>query len=928
MSAEITPGQRPQEIDSPRAASPLDPGSEIAYERLRLAVRAANIGLWDWDLATNDVYFSPEWKAQIGYADSEIPNRFEEWQNRVHVEDIAGVLAKFRECLEQRARECSVEFRFRHKQGSYRWIYSHGSLVFNGDGQPIRMLGSHIDFTAQRQVEEELRGRQAELVRALAEKEGAELRRQELERSLALLLSNLPGLVYRCRNDSNWSAEFVSEGARQLTGYAPEDFSRNRISLATITIPEDRDRVWEEVQVAVRAHKSFQLKYRICTAGGEEKWVWEQGAAVYDAAGALVALEGFICDLTEQRQAEIAVARERDFSEAVLRSISGVFYMIDEPGRLLRWNRYLEEVTGRTPAELDRMPAVELFGHGDAELIRTRIREVFLKGEAHAEATLVAKEGRATPFYFTGRRITFDGAPCLIGMGIDVSARVETEERFRLLVENSSDLINILDDAGRICFRSPSAERMLGYQPDELTGRSVAELIHPEDWPRIRDLLGRLRSNPALPVAAEFRCRHRDGSWRILESLGKSIPGKPGERLILVNSRDVTESRRTAEQSRQSQKLEAIGRLSGGVAHDFNNILTVIQGQASLVQSETGLPPAVSEALVEITSAADRAAHLTRQLLTFSRRQTVHMRDIDLNDVVGRTAGMLQRMVGEDVRISVTFASQALVTHADPGMLDQVLLNLAGNARDAMPKGGQLVIQTTASDLDEQAAAQMIGSRPGSFVCLTVTDTGSGIPGEHLSRIFDPFFTTKEVGKGTGLGLATVYGIVQQHLGWITVSSEPARGSTFRIFLPRLMTAAKDEPREVHSLDDFAGKETILLVEDEISVRALVKAVLCRLGYSVLEASSGVAALTVWREHQKDISLLLTDLVMPEGMTGIDLAQRLRIEAPHLKVIFTSGYSAEVAGRDTPLTEGANFVQKPYHPSRLAQTIRRALDRR
>ncbi len=390
--------------------------------------------------------------------------------------------------------------------------------------------------------------------------------------------------------------------------------------------------------------------------------------------------------------------------------------------------------------------------------------------------------------------------------------------------------------------------------------------------------------------------------------------------------RDITEQRKLEGQFRQAQKMEGIGQLAGGAAHDFNNILAVIQMQSDLLKASSGLSAEQSEYAQEIGSTVERATALTRQLLLFSRREVFQPRDLNLSESVANTTKMLRRVLGENVKIQVKLASLAMWIHADAGMMDQVLLNLAVNARDAMPNGGQLVIETSEVELDELAAARRVHARPGSFACLSVSDNGTGIRPEILPKIFEPFFTTKDVGKGTGLGLATVFGIVQQHQGWIDVQSELGKGTTFCVFIPRLAKNGESESLEQKRAGLPGGKETILVVEDEPALRLTVRKTLAQLGYRVLEAPTGVAALEVWKQNMDEIRLLLTDLVMPDRMTGKELAQRILREKPGLKVVYMSGYSADLAGKDFVLTEGSNFLTKPFTSLKLARIIRGRLD--
>ena len=387
-----------------------------------------------------------------------------------------------------------------------------------------------------------------------------------------------------------------------------------------------------------------------------------------------------------------------------------------------------------------------------------------------------------------------------------------------------------------------------------------------------------------------------------------------------------TTQKRLEHQLRQSQKMEAIGQLAGGVAHDFNNLLTVIHGHASLLLAGAALTGPSVRSAQQIAQAADRAAGLTRQLLAFSRRQVMQPRSLDVNEAVCNMTKMLSRILGEDIALQLNYFPQPALVLADAGMMEQVLLNLAVNSRDAMPKGGQLAIRISVQEVDARHLATHTEACAGRFVCLSVMDTGCGIAPENLPRIFEPFFTTKEVGKGTGLGLATVYGIIKQHQGWIQVESEPGKGTTFKVFLPCTGTAAEPAGAESPELSVRGGTETILVVEDEAPVRELVCNLLVAEGYKVLQADSGAKALEVWETSKARVDLLLTDLVMPDRMNGRELAEKLWIERPKLKVIFTSGYSAEVVGADFVLQRGLNYLQKPYPPQKLALSVRDCLD--
>ena len=429
-------------------------------------------------------------------------------------------------------------------------------------------------------------------------------------------------------------------------------------------------------------------------------------------------------------------------------------------------------------------------------------------------------------------------------------------------------------------------------------------------------------------AAKEFALDYSCGSaaeprWFRLTAAPLEEDGSGGAVVMHV---DISERVQLEERLRQSQKMEVLGRLADGVAHDFNNILMVIQGYSSLLLAGENLRPETREALTEIYAAGERAANLTRQLAAFSRKQEMCRQTLEVNAVIGNVAQMLRRLLGEDITLHLDYGTSLPLIQADAGLLEQLLLTLAAHAREAMPKGGQLHLHTARVVIDDEQVRQHRESRPGEFVCLSVRDTGGGSAPEMLPRRFEPCLTTKKPGQGTGLGLATVWGIVQQHEGWVEVASQPGAGTTFNVFIPALphQTAAAPPPRA--PAQPAKGNETILLVEDDATVRGLAVLVLQRCGYRVLEAVSGVEALKVWKRHQPRIELLLTDMVLPDDMTGQELAEKLRADQPGLKVIYSSGYSNDLIDQVFEGKEQIHFLQKPYHPQKLAEAVRQVLD--
>ena len=763
------------------------------------------------------------------------------------------------------------------------------------------------------------------------------LDRKQAEQALASSEARFRSLVQGTSDlilvtDRDGCVEYASPSTRQF-GYT-EDEVLGRSAFEFVH-PEDVDRVAARFRATMTAdNRNEPIEFRLRDGAGGWRLVEGLGIDHHDDP----AVRGVVInvrDIGERKEAEIALRESEERFRALVQHTSDAITLLDADGMLAYASPAVEAIFGVEPQWVigrnafdfihpdDRQHAERAFVNrksapGRSETVRYRMRHA--DGSWRHVETIgnnLLDDPAVGAVVLTTRDITERQATA--------DALRQSEERFRALVQHGSDMITVLDSDGRVFYTSPSAESILGWGEDEYLGQSTFSLLHPDDRERVRQIFADAITRPGSTQAIHSRMQHKNGGYRLLESIATNLLDDPAVRGLVINSRDITERRQLENELLQSQKMEAVGRLAGGIAHDFNNLLTAIGGYTALLLEEHPEDDAIRADLAEIEQAATRGAALVDQLLSFSRRKMLMPTTLDLNEVVESTRGLLSRVIGADVELVTRLARKLDGARADRTQIEQVLLNLAVNARDAMPGGGRLDIETANVTLRPRDVAGHIGAMVGPHVVLSVRDTGMGMDRETQAQVFEPFFTTKEVGEGSGLGLSTAYGIVTQAGGHIAVDSRLGAGATFRVYLPAdTRDVATSTPVE-HDAPPRTGRETILVVEDESAVRSLARDVLTRLGYDVLVASDGRDALKVADRCGRPINLLVSDVVLPH-LRGVEVADRLRARRPGLRVLYISGYTETAIVHDGQLDPGVEFLAKPFRPVDLANRVREVLD--
>jgi two-component system cell cycle sensor histidine kinase/response regulator CckA len=666
-----------------------------------------------------------------------------------------------------------------------------------------------------------------------------------------------------------------------------------------------------------------------------EPSVWEHYRFAIVAVITLGILEtalvlALLVTVRRRKRAERALLREKTLADAVIESLPGVFFLQDRAGKNLRWNKNAESVARFAPADVS--PTGNVADKHKGALQRAK-DEVFERGSSHVEVDMLVRDGGIAPHYFSGVRVELEGQLYLAAVGFDLTESRQAEEavrrseaELRSFVENAPYGIGtIAVQQDRFLHANPALVKLLGYKSEgEILALTVSRDLY------LDGNAGGFHAQPTRAdffSAVEFTWKRKDGKPVMVRASGRRMSTPGGGDTIEIIAEDVTARRSLEEQLHHAQKMEALGHLAGSVAHDFNNLLGVIIGYSELLSAEPGSQGAMGIKLETIKKAGMRAASLTSQLLAFSRRQVLQPRVLNLNSLVAETQKMLQRLVGEDIEQRIVLDPALRRTKADPGQMVQVIMNLAVNARDAMPTGGKLTIETANVNFEDATSFYGVAVPPGEYVALSVRDTGTGMDAETQAHIFEPFFTTKPAGKGTGLGLATVYGIVKQSGGYVFADSELAKGTTFKVYLPQVNHPVDPTSPKVVPAALSSQSETLLVVEDEPAFRDLLHEGLQSKGYQVLVASNGVEALQIAEQHQGSIRVLITDVIMPQ-MNGPELAKGLRKVRHDTEVLYMSGYAddkvAAISGPDGELM----LIQKPFYIDDLVRKIQEILRRK
>jgi PAS domain S-box-containing protein len=792
-------------------------------------------------------------------------------------------------------------------KGELKWLSTSRVPLRDKHGHVIGIIGIGRDITERKQAEEALRA-ERELLRTM--------------------IDNIPDYIYV--KDVEGRFLVANRGLAKLVGakepddlLGKTDFNFFPKDLATAFFSDEQAIIRSGQPLVSQEEASMD-------AEGNPKWTSTSKVPLWDKNGQAIGIIGIGRDITERKQAEEALRESNQALKALVDASPVAIICMDRAGTVTMANPAAERMFGWSEREMLGRPIPMV--QEDKRKFYYALRAAVLRGQSvpGQEMQALKKDGSMVDVIVSMAPLR-DGAGEIRGsmeIALDITSRKQAEAQLRLqaaALESAANAVAITDKSGDILYLNPAFTVMTGYSAEEVAGKNM-HILNSGKYPKSyfekmwnAILAGKVWQEEII------NCRKDGTLYTEMQTITPVRDDRGAIIRFVAIKNDITETKQLAQQLSQSQKMESIGRLASGVAHDFNNLLTVVLSYSDVLLERSDLEPRAHKQMEEIKKAAVRAASLTRQLLAFSRQQVLEPKILNLNAIVTDTEKMLRRLIGEDVELLTMLDPNLGSVKADPGQIEQIVMNLSVNARDAMPEGGRLIIETSNADLDEEYARFHPPSTPGRYILLTVTDTGVGMDQETKAHIFEPFFTTKELGKGTGLGLSTVYGIVRQSGGYIWVYSEPKQGSVFKIYLPRVNAPAEQIRPSEPATEHLRGTETVLVVEDEESLRTLTCSLLQLSGYTVLEAKSGPLAVELARQHSGPIQLLLTDVVMPE-MSGSKVAEEFTHIHPEAKVVFMSGYT-RFSAMDSGLVDSkVALLQKPFSKAALLCKVREALD--
>ncbi len=878
-------------------------------DMLRRTEAIAHVGSWEWDIAADRVTWSDELYRIFGrQPEGDTVNWAE--HDVLYTPDS---MTRLRSAVERTVHDGTpyeLELQAVRPDGEIRHCLCRGQAEMGPDGKPERLYGSLQDITELRTIERELRDSEQRF-------------RSFVESANDILYAIAPNGIFTYVSP-NWM-EYMGEPAENAIGRP----------FAEYVHPEDVHLCQEFLEeVLATGEKRSTVEYRVHRVDGVVRWHVSNGSPLRDEGDNIIGFIGIARDVTDQKQRRDAFARFCDMS-ADLICLADI-----NSATFLQVNPAATEILGYSEQELLSQPFTNFVHPDDLEATHRVIEEQLKKGKklVSFENRYLCKNGDIRWLHWNSHPIAEEGLTYAIAHDITDQKHAqdqlrESEERFRLLL-NDIDRVSVQGYAkdGTVVYWNRGSQQLYGYTRDEAMGRNLLELIiPPELQEEVQASVQRMGETGQATPPAELSLMRKDGS-RVDVYSSHSIVHRPNhEQEFFCIDIDLTEMKaaeaereKLQDQLLQAQKMEAVGRLAGGVAHDFNNKLQTILGYSDILLHEEQLPRSLGEYVEEISQAARQSADLTRQLLAFARKQTVAPKVLDLNEMIPDMLRMLKPLISEEIDLQWHAGDRVGPVRMDPAQLDQILANLVVNARDAIEQNGTITVETASADVDTEYVRQHAYARAGKHAVLVVTDDGAGMDAQTLEQVFEPFFTTKPQNQGTGLGLATVYGVVKQNGGFVNVYSEPDKGTTFRIYLPQSDREEPGAPTQARPAMLQTGSETILLVEDDPAILRLGQETLEKLGYTVLAAERPSTALEMIDDGH-EIDLLVTDVVMPE-MNGKNLLEQLTQHRPGLHALFMSGYTANVIAHRGVLDDGVEFLQKPFRARDLAWSVRRILD--